>query len=64
MLHAKGVNFNDAPTHHKRGRCVLRETYSLEWATRHRWIVDNEIPIFTKDREYIERHLAIESEAA
>lgn len=63
MLFQKGVNFNDAPTRHKRGRCVIREHYSLDGAERHRWIVDNEIPVFTKDRAYVERHLAVENEA-
>jgi tRNA(His) guanylyltransferase len=62
MLFAKGVNFNDLSTHHKRGRCILRETYQHDGAERHRWIVDREPPIFTKDRDYIERHLAVESE--
>lgn len=64
MLHAKGINFNDAPTYHKRGRCVLRETWeATAGVVRHRWTVDNEIPIFTQDREYISRHLAVESDS-
>lgn len=29
-------------------------------ARRFKWIVDNEIPIFTEDREYINKHLAVE----
>lgn len=61
MLFTKGQNWNDTPTPLKRGRCVLRQSYEREGATRHRWRVDNEIPIFTQDRAYIEKHLAIDS---
>lgn len=64
MLFAKGVNFNNVPTHHKRGRCVTRGTYEVNGATRYRWTVDNDIPIFTKSRDFIERHLAVDIESA
>lgn len=62
MIHAKGQNWNDLPTRQKRGRCVTREVYEEKGATRSRWIVDNEIPTFTADREYIDRFLALEPE--
>lgn len=45
LIHAKGQNWNDVPTHLKRGRVVTRNG------------VDNEIPIFTADRNYIEKYL-------
>lgn len=64
MLFQKGVNFNDAPASHKRGRCIARETFEVDGSTRHRWTTDNEIPIFTQDRNYIERHLATDKEPA
>jgi tRNA(His) guanylyltransferase len=61
----KGVNWNDCLTSQKRGRCVVKartvkvctdlqtgEEISCE---RTAWIVDNEIPIFTQDRNYIEK---------
>lgn len=41
----RGVNWNDTPTRHKRGFCVLEG----EW--------DFEIPTFTQDRAYVERFL-------
>jgi len=57
-----GVNWNDCPTTQKRGACVVKEQY--EWHTppgqavmRSRWVVDRDIPIFTKDREYIESRM-------
>lgn len=60
MLFQRGVNFNDTPTRYKRGRCIVREVFEVDGATRHRWAPDNEIPKFTQDRSYIERHLATE----
>lgn len=52
------INWNDCETHHKRGRCVVRETYSVAETERHRWVIDDEPPIFTQDRSYIEQWLA------
>lgn len=62
MIHAKGQNWNDLPTRQKRGRCIVREVYQIGETTRSRWTVDNEIPTFTADREYIDRLLALEPE--
>ena len=46
MLFSKhGVNWNDIPTWQKRGYCAAQNG------------MDNNIPIFTQNREYIERHL-------
>lgn len=42
------VNWNDLPTHLKRGSCCVKKENG--------WIIDNEIPIFKEDgREYIEK---------
>lgn len=64
MLHQKGVNWNDLPTSDKRGRCAVKEGYlampiseKCKEALRSRWIIDNEIPIFSQTREYITKHL-------
>ena len=44
----KGINWNDIPTHLKRGSCCIK--------TKNGWIVDNNIPIFKNEgREYIEK---------
>ena len=48
----KGVNWNDCPTFFKRGVCVYKEEVN--------WKIDLEIPIFTQDRNFIEKHLEIE----
>lgn len=49
----KGINWNDLPTHQKRGSCYVRDENG-------KWFLDNEIPIFKGDgREYIERLVRI-----
>jgi len=51
MLFSKhGVNWNDIPTWQKRGYCANAVG------------MDNEIPIFTQDRDYIEQHLRADNE--
>jgi len=66
MCFQKGQNWNDLPVQQKRGRCVLRETYPVEGSTgvvlRSRWTVDENIPTFSQDRDYINRFLALEEE--
>lgn len=54
----KGVNFNDMPTFFKRGVCcVKKEVECTDRLTgvKTEWTIDKEIPIFTKDRTYIEK---------
>jgi len=50
MLLEKSINWNDLPIVQKRGSCVIR--------VEGNWEIDNNIPIFTEDRDYIE-HLII-----
>lgn len=60
LFSQKGINFNDLPVPQKRGVCVEKMSYTLdneERTVRHKWEVDKEIPIFTKDREHIHRFL-------
>lgn len=64
LMLEKGINWNDCPVPHRRGVCVVKETYFAEGpvhpelgataVVRHRWIVDETIPIFTQDRNYIQ----------
>ena len=71
MCFQKGHNWNDVPTRHKRGRCIVKEQYPVEIVNRDgltetvmrsRWTVDEEIPVFSQDREYINKYLATEEE--
>lgn len=50
----KGKNWNDLDISLKRGRCCV---YADS-----KWIIDENIPIFTQDRNYIEKHLEVEKE--
>lgn len=60
----KGINWNDFPTHLKRGSCCIKEYIALdEKSLRSYWRIDTEIPIFKgEDREYIERLIQPEEE--
>lgn len=61
MLHLKGINWNNYPAGHKRGRCIVKEEYTMTVTqyqnapvTRSRWVVV-EPPIFTQDRDFIRK---------
>lgn len=53
----KGINWNDYPTHLKRGSCCIKSTYTLDVAgkdvQRSEWKIDNEIPIFSQNPWYV-----------
>ena len=68
LMLQKGINWNDFPTHLKRGSCCIKETYYPDAApgyedcdidattARTRWIVDKEITIFKGEgRAYIDK---------
>lgn len=66
LLTQKGINWNDYPTHQKRGSCCIKETYYSELkegfencsidSARTRWVIDKEIPMFKgESREYIDK---------
>lgn len=57
LFQEKGINFNDLPVYQKRGACIVKEQYQKEDAIRSRWVVDENIPVFTQNREYIEKFL-------
>jgi len=57
LFQEKGINFNDLPTYQKRGSCIVKEQYDKDGTERSRWIIDKDIPIFTQNRDYIEKYL-------
>ena len=68
LFKEKGINWNDLTTYCKRGSACYRVVSEEEiddprnpgnkiTVQRRRWIVDADIPIFSKDRDFIERLL-------
>ena len=60
LIDQKGIDWNDYPTHQKRGSCCIKEEYEDHSTgapvTRTRWIIDKDIPIFKNEgREYIDK---------
>jgi tRNA(His) 5'-end guanylyltransferase len=54
LMLQKCINFNDMPAEFKRGVCCIK--------TEAGWCLDQEIPIFTQDRNYVERFINEETE--
>lgn len=57
LFQEKGINFNDLPVYLKRGACISKGWSVENDVRRSRWFVDENIPVFTQDRNYIEMHL-------
>lgn len=75
LFQKKDINWNDFPTHLKRGSCCVKVEFSttcaktvdgrvITWAAeRPHWEIDLEIPIFKEEgREYINRRILYEAE--
>jgi hypothetical protein len=65
LMLQKGINWNDFPTHQKRGSCCIKnhdyDEYGNDWGEG--WRIDTEIPIFKgEDRKYIEKLIQPEEE--
>ena len=65
LMIQKGINWNDYATTLKRGSCCIKVDDGLTeydeagnicgYTQRSKWITDNEIPIFSQNRNYIEK---------
>ena len=58
LMLEKGINWNDYPTHLKRGSCCIKKPFKINEGTeqeaiRNKWVIDTEIPIFTQDKDYV-----------
>lgn len=64
LMLEKGINWNDYPTHLKRGSCCIKKPFKINEGTeqeaiRNKWVIDTEIPIFTQDKDYINKLIFI-----
>ena len=64
LMLEKGINWNDYPTTLKRGSCCIKKPFVINEGTdketvRNKWVIDNEIPIFTQDKDYINKLIFI-----
>lgn len=74
LIHQRGINWNDCPTSQKRGRCIIKQTTMMKAINHHSkqeeiverstWVIDNEIPIFSQDRDYINQYVYPEAKEA
>ena len=53
MFTEKNVNWNDLSTVKKRGTCAIRKEVEVNGVVRNKWFIDEDIPIFTQDKTYI-----------
>lgn len=69
LMTQKGINWNDYVTTLKRGSCCIKVDDRLtkydevgnicDYIQRSKWIIDNEIPIFSQNRSYIDKLINI-----
>ena len=58
MLKDIGVDYDNFTPCQKYGACIIKERYEIDnGVIRNRWITDLETPIFTENREYIEKYI-------
>ena len=65
LLLERGINWNNFDTKYKRGTCCIKKEYVINKGTekeaiRNGWFIDYNIPIFTTDREYINKLIYID----
>lgn len=53
MFTERNVNWNDLSTIKKRGTCAIRKEVEVSGVVRNKWFIDEDIPIFTQDKTYI-----------
>jgi tRNA(His) guanylyltransferase len=58
MIFQKGINWNDYAPWYKRGRMAIKEYYEKNGAQRPQWVIID-IPIFSKDKEFLNKFLSI-----
>ncbi len=61
LLLEKDINWNELPHWQKHGVCITKHYYMKGDAQRSKWEVDLETPIFSENRDYIERYVYMNS---
>lgn len=61
----KNINWNEYPTHLKRGSCCIKVEQGVttpddEKIIRSKWVIDAEIPIFSQDTEYVNSRIVFD----
>lgn len=64
LMTEMGINWNDIPTKFKRGIAVIHKEIRMGDmenmpVMRKEWIIDNDMPILTQDRDYVEKRILI-----
>lgn len=63
LLTEKNIDWYSLPIYQQRGSCCIKESYCPDITNtklmRTHWVIDNEIPIFKDDRNYIEKYIYI-----
>lgn len=55
LMTRRDINWNDYATTLKRGSCCIEEFYFSRETERSHWVIDENIPIFTQNRDYVEK---------
>ena len=60
LMLEKGINWNDFPTHLKSGSCCIKKPFKINEGTdqeaiRNKWVIDTEIPVFTQNKNYVNK---------
>ena len=64
LKNEKGINYYSYPIYLQRGVCLYKENYVLPEsnAIRTRWTLDQNIPLFEENRDYINRYLVYQGD--
>lgn len=57
MMKEKGVDWHDLPMKQKAGICIVKRFHEANGAQRSKWIADEAIPIFSEQRDYINKEV-------
>ena len=65
LLQEKNINWENYPTHLKRGSCCIKMPQEItapngEKVMRSHWVIDTEIPIFSQDSEYVNSRIVFD----